>query len=101
MQHFQIGDVVRHDFSLSQGTITEIRADTYAYFVRWDDQPERNDWYKPEVLLLVRGSVPPRGNPTVDLASLGNGAIGVSNSTQRLEDTQNHDEGDQTPILYT
>lgn len=57
MNKFKVGDIVKHDYSSEQqGTVTEIRDDKYSVFVKWDSAPERNDWFKPEVLVIVRGS---------------------------------------------
>lgn len=58
MKKFKVGDVVKHDYySEQQGTVTEVRdEEPYTTYVKWDSSPERNDWFKPEVLVLFRGS---------------------------------------------
>ena len=99
MKKYQIGDVVRHDFSQNHGTVTEIREhEKYTTFVRWDNTPERNDWYNPEVLEPVRASYPQQGTPVVTLASTQQGAIGVSLSTQTSSETANIEEDTHFPF---
>jgi hypothetical protein len=69
MTKFNIGDVVKHNYSThEQGTITDIRDDPYSLYVKWDSRPERNDWYKPEALVLARG-----GQYPVTLKNVGYG----------------------------
>lgn len=63
---FRIGDVVRHDFSLYEGTVTKVRDDKYSTYVCWDSYPERNDWYDTSVLVGVRYS----GNAAVTLSDI-------------------------------
>jgi hypothetical protein len=57
MSKLQVGDRVKHDFSLDHGTIKQVRKDPggYNYFVEWDfpDRADQNDWYKSEVLVLL------------------------------------------------
>lgn len=56
MNNFQVGDIVKHDFSSEeQGTVTEVRDNPYGVYVKWDSAPERNDWYTPDVLVQIRG----------------------------------------------
>jgi hypothetical protein len=76
---YSIGEVVRHDFSLEEGTITNIRDDEYSVYVEWNTSTSRNDWYKPDVLVLVRGAVSSDGKPALTLADLNDGVIGLSN----------------------
>ena len=93
MKKYQIGDVVRHDFSMNHGTVTEIREhEKYTTYVRWDNTPEKNDWYNPEVLEPVRASFPQSGNPVLTLGAV-DGAIGISKSTQTDSETHNLDTG--------
>lgn len=99
MIRFQIGDIVRHNYSTEQhGTVTEIRDEKYSTYVKWDNSPERNDWYKPEVLVIVRGSVPQGTSPAVTLSDLGQGAIGISNSSQGDSKTPNVEQ--DTPFAF-
>lgn len=56
MKKFYVGDRVKHDYS---GTLGEVRAITnrrggYNYYVYWHDDPERSNWYKAEVLVMVK-----------------------------------------------
>lgn len=57
MTKFKSGDIVKHNYSTEeQGTVTDVREDSeYSVYVKWDSSPERNDWYKPEVLVMFRG----------------------------------------------
>lgn len=56
MKRFKIGDVVAHNYSTTEvGTVTEVREGEYSVYVKWDSSPERNDWFKPEVLVHKRG----------------------------------------------
>lgn len=65
---FQIGDRVKHDYSSEhQGIVTELRdEEPYSVYVKWDDQPERNDWFSPEVLINLS-----RGGGPIALSSIG------------------------------
>jgi hypothetical protein len=76
---YSIGEVVRHDFSLEEGTITNIRDDKYSIYVTWNHSTERNDWYAPDTLILVRGAHTSPGGAALTLADLDDGVIGLSN----------------------
>lgn len=79
---YRTGEVVRHDFSLEEGTITNIRDGEYSVYVEWNTSTHRNDWYKPDVLLLVRGAATSAERPALTLADLDEGVIGHSNDPQ-------------------
>lgn len=54
MKTASLGQRVKHDFSGTTGEVTAVRQDPkgYCFFVEWDDEPDRSDWYKLEVLEL-------------------------------------------------
>jgi hypothetical protein len=55
MKTAHLGQKVRHNFSKEVGEITQLRQDPkgYCFYVEWDDEPERNDWYKLKALEAV------------------------------------------------
>lgn len=85
---FSVGDVVRHDFSSEiHGTVTEVRDEKpYTTYVKWDERPQRNDWFDPEVLLLVRGAT--GGVLVMEGVSISGGARGVLDSQRNIPVTR-------------
>lgn len=52
-----VGTRVRHDFSRRYiGTITKTHPDVrgYCYYVEWETDPERSDWFQLNVLEKLR-----------------------------------------------